>query len=60
MDQQEKNPKRMSLIRFDERPFYPRMRIDSNKDVFFEIVEKKKEKVVNTFAINEMTNGNSD
>jgi hypothetical protein len=47
----------MSVVGFDERPFYPRMKVDANKNMYFEIVDKK-DKVVNTFEIHEMTNGN--
>jgi len=48
----------MGYVRFDERPFYPRMMVDANRNMFFEIVDKKKEKAVNTFAIHELTDGN--
>lgn len=58
VEKEEQNPKRMSMVRFDERPFYPRMKVDANKNMFFEIVDKKKDKVHNTFAIHELTNGN--
>lgn len=34
------------------------MKVDANKNMFFEIVDKKKDKVHNTFAIHELTNGN--
>lgn len=57
VDKEEKNAKRISLVRFDERPFYPRMRVDANKNMFFEMVEKKREKVMGTFSIHEMING---
>jgi hypothetical protein len=45
----------MSYVRFDERPFYPRMRVDANKNMFFEIVDKKRGHVVNTFSIHDLT-----
>ena len=58
IENDEHKTKRMSLVRFDERPFYPRMKVDANHNMFFEIVDKKKDKVVNTFAIHELTDGN--
>ena len=57
IDGKECDSKRISVVRFDERPFYPRMKVDAKKNMYFEIVDKK-EKVVNTFAIHEMINGN--
>ena len=51
----ERLPKRMSYVRFDGRPFYPRMNVDSNKNMFFEIVSKNKDRVVNSFSIHDLT-----